>query len=84
MAVAANTKRKIKDGVKGMGKHFRDFLTAAKQIGMIRSTDAIEQRLLMIQQKQLKLKAKMLEEQKCREKSTQQIKEIFDTMAKTQ
>jgi len=56
VSVATRTKWKIKEDVRNLEISFRDLsrdlLKAAKLIGMIRSPDVVEHRLLVVQQQQ--------------------------------
>lgn len=49
---ASNTKIDIKTGTKALGTCFREFLSAARIIGMARSPDTTEQRVRCLQQQQ--------------------------------
>lgn len=54
IASAPNTKLSVKDSAKAMGLSFRELIKVAKIIGMVRSPEAVTQRLRDVQHMQLK------------------------------
>jgi len=50
---APNTNLDVKTAIRTMGVNLRDFKGLSKMLGMVRNSDAVEQRIKLLQQQQL-------------------------------